>query len=1141
MISPEDREFARVVLESGAVAKRDVEACLSTLEDASREDDGFSLAALLVERGLLTRERSEALRREMERRPLPQPIPGYELLSLRGRGGMGAVYRARQLGTDRIVALKIIRSPEGKNPRRVERLRREASLLARLDHPNIVKGYDAGDASGYTYFAMEFVEGDSVKEVLRKRLFTEDEAVLVAIQIASALEHADSLGVVHRDVKPGNIMIAPDGFAKLTDLGLAKSAAEMTLTHSGATVGTPRYLSPEQARDPRRVDIRSDIYSLGATLYEMVSGEPPFRGDSIGAVVTKVLFAEPTPLHRLRPELSARFVRVLDRMMAKAPADRYQSAAELLIDLRRLQAGETPLAPRVRPRLRRRLASALAAAAGAAVFFSVVLFLALRGRGGDGPGKGGPDSGGKSAPGVTAEDVETAFARGRDAADKKASLAALRDLERISRELSGTPLGNAAAARAEDLERSLRADIESFVAGLERRARALVDEKGDRDGAMAFLGPLETGEAFRERYGVGPGDLPDAERAKANSCLAQARTAVEAAVAASASEAARELAAAALDRTKPVAERAALAAAASDRIEHDLLEYLGLEAGEKALALAAEARESVVIAVRNEVAPKLDAVRRAASENRFSAARERLRELDGENWQLHVPELVFEIDDVRASLLAREEALRRDLGAEWEAFLADRERRYAARDFEAVRDAAAFLVASLESAVREIPALEPVHRDAAAALAEADAILLLFRRAGEFIGREKAAFKLRGDPVEKTATRFESDAIWYTEKPSRDERRASVFDLPAASLRPNTGVPAQEAAKGVLLVDDAESTADLAARRGLLDGARKILDGVRSSGAEPAVVARLQAVFARAQDGLQGAQGEKLAEAENVLKSADAAYEAGDFAGASSFYAKLRDTAAFREVYRREKTRIDERIGLAAAAEEGADLSALFGGEAVVLDAAIRSVRVTFDFEREGASKAFDFGSPGRWSAEKGRLAFAGLDPAALSLRGHAGARLAAVQEKRVQFDLLRDFSLELTYTPDAAAPAGFVGVSLFGNNWGVLSRAQPPDKRRGQMNVWKGALDDHEGAFFYPVMDARPPAGLVDFAFAPGVPARLRLEIRDKGSRFLASVDGGKPIEFTLSEPRRDRTLEIRSWHAAAFDDLVIEGCLKK
>ncbi len=1134
MIGPEDREFARIAIESGAVDARAVEACMTEIEDSSRDDGGPTLADLLVERGHVTRDRCEDLVREMSRRPLPQPIPGYELISLRGRGGMGAVYRARQLGTDRFVALKILRSPEGSSPRRVERLRREASLLARLDHPNIVKGYDAGEAGGYTYFAMEFVEGASVKECLRKKgRFDEPEAVRIAIQIASALEHADSLGVVHRDVKPGNIMIGPDGFAKLTDLGLAKSAAEMTLTRSGATVGTPRYLSPEQARDPRRVDIRSDIYSLGATLYEMVTGEPPFHGDSIGSVVAKVLFSEPVPATRLRTDLSARFARVLDRTMAKAPADRYQSAAELLIDLRRLQAGEPPLAPRLRPRIRRRL---LLGGAGSLAVAAAALVVALRAGAPEPPLEDG------AGPAGGLEAVQLAFERGRDARNPRETLEALSELRVLAAAHAGRPAGNAASARADDLERLLRDDIGAFVSTLERAARARIDASADRDGALALVGDaVRVAEAFRGRYGIAPDELPEAERLKAADSLAAAQSLVARAAGESAFEEARTLVARAMDRSASVAERADLAARARARIDDVLSVYMDGKAAARAAALAAEASEAAALDVRNEFAPRIDAVRRGAGENRFASARAGLAALERENWQRFLPDLAETIEDVRASLLAREEALRRQLASELAAFRVKRDRRHASRDFHAVRDDAELLVAILESAVLEFPDLEPMHREARAAKRESEAILALYRRAGSFIGRERAAFKLRGDPAEKTATGFESDVIRYVQKPSRDERRASVFDLPASALRPLTGDTAEECAKIILMVDDAESTRELEVRKGMLADARRMLFALRAEGAEDPAVARAGLLLERAEEGLEGAQGEKLEAAEKLLAAADAAFDRGEFAEASASYRKLRDTAAFREVYRRERVRVDERIALAAAEEESAALAALFGGAVETLDAAQRTIRVTYDFELEGALDGFEPGDPKKWSVSGGRLRFSGADPSANTLHGAAGLALAAVQDKRAQFDLLKDFAFEMTYTPSPSAPPGFIAVSLFGNNFGCLSRRQTPDPRAGQLNVWKGSLEDYESEFFFALMDSRAPAGLVEHSFEPGRRSRIRLEIRDRGARFAVKIDDRKPLEFTISEPRRDRKIEIRSWHAAEFDDIRLEGTLRR
>ncbi len=181
-----------------------------------------------------------------------QPFSDYVILDRVGAGAMGTVFKARQKRLDRIVALKVLRPSLARNKRYVDRLRREAHIVARFNHPNIVTGYDLGEEDGYHFFVMEFVEGKALKDLLSEwGLFPEDQVLDVARQVTSALEHAYDKGIIHRDIKPGNILIEDEtGVVKVTDLGLAKAAGDLTLTREGATVGTPQYISPEQARNP---------------------------------------------------------------------------------------------------------------------------------------------------------------------------------------------------------------------------------------------------------------------------------------------------------------------------------------------------------------------------------------------------------------------------------------------------------------------------------------------------------------------------------------------------------------------------------------------------------------------------------------------------------------------------------------------------------------------------------------------------------------------------------------------------------------------------------------------------------------------------------------------------------------------------
>ncbi|MCA8948884.1 MAG: serine/threonine protein kinase, partial [Planctomycetes bacterium] len=272
-----------------------------------------------------------------------QPFQDYEILDRVGAGAMGTVFKARHKKLGRIVALKVLKPSLARDSRYVDRLRREARIVASLNHPHIVTGYDLGEEGGYHFFVMEFVEGKSLRALLAEwGMFAEEYVLEVAIQIAQALDYAYQNKVIHRDIKPGNVLIDERGKVKLTDMGLAKGPTDLTLTRDGATVGTPQYISPEQARNPQDVDVRSDLYSLGATLYHMATGVPPFTGDTMADLLTKVLHDPPMPPNEVNPALGEGFSLVIRKLLAKDLRVRYQTPRELLDDLERLEQALPP-------------------------------------------------------------------------------------------------------------------------------------------------------------------------------------------------------------------------------------------------------------------------------------------------------------------------------------------------------------------------------------------------------------------------------------------------------------------------------------------------------------------------------------------------------------------------------------------------------------------------------------------------------------------------------------------------------------------------------------------------------------------------------------------------------------------------------
>jgi len=270
-------------------------------------------------------------------------IPGYEFVEKLGEGSKGAVWRAIQLSLDRPVAIKLLPGLQV-DAEQTRGLVREARAAARLNHPHIVQAYDVGQTPEFHYFVMEYVAGPDVHQLINRRgWFTEAETLDIAIQIAEALRHIHQRGMVHCDVKPHNILIGPDGKAKLADLGLARAAAVVRLQQSDSRspFGTPFYNAPEQIRG-QRVGPASDLYSFGATLYHMLTGQPPYPGQSIAEVCRRHLHDPITPPDHLKPELSAGISEIVEVLLSKDPDERYHNVGDLLTDLRSVQAGRPP-------------------------------------------------------------------------------------------------------------------------------------------------------------------------------------------------------------------------------------------------------------------------------------------------------------------------------------------------------------------------------------------------------------------------------------------------------------------------------------------------------------------------------------------------------------------------------------------------------------------------------------------------------------------------------------------------------------------------------------------------------------------------------------------------------------------------------
>lgn len=278
--------------------------------------------------------------------PAPPALPGYEILSELGRGAMGVVYKARQIGLKRLVALKMILQGAHASATDLTRFRTEAEAVARLQHPNIVQVFEIGEHNGLPFFSLEFVEGGCLADRLVENPLPLREAAFIVKQLAEGMACAHAQGIVHRDLKPANVLMTREGTPKITDFGLARKLDEdSSATRAGTIMGTPSYMAPEQAEGRNdRVGPCSDIYSLGAILYDLLTGRPPFRGTTILETLTQVRLIDPVPPARLTPQMPRDLETITLKCLQKDPARRYTSATELADDLRRFLNGEPILA-----------------------------------------------------------------------------------------------------------------------------------------------------------------------------------------------------------------------------------------------------------------------------------------------------------------------------------------------------------------------------------------------------------------------------------------------------------------------------------------------------------------------------------------------------------------------------------------------------------------------------------------------------------------------------------------------------------------------------------------------------------------------------------------------------------------------------
>jgi eukaryotic-like serine/threonine-protein kinase len=330
----------KIVLEKGWATKDQIRAAAKYQAQKKASGEDVTMSQALVALGILTEVQ---VRRALHGRKAPPPpsgaphplataIKGYTILKQLGSGGMGDVYLAKQNSLDRFVALKILPAHMASDEDFIERFVIEARAAGRVFHENIVAAVDIGEYNGRYFFAMELVEGPTLQQLIKRRgATTERFALDIVRQVARGLKHAYTNGLIHRDIKPGNIMVTTEKVAKICDFGLARDlTSDVTLTKAGEVQSSPAYASPEQCRGRQDLDHRTDMYSLGVTLFEMLTGERPFNADTASVLFIKHATEAPPSPQEINPDVSAATTALVARLLKKDPKQRFETYDQLI-------------------------------------------------------------------------------------------------------------------------------------------------------------------------------------------------------------------------------------------------------------------------------------------------------------------------------------------------------------------------------------------------------------------------------------------------------------------------------------------------------------------------------------------------------------------------------------------------------------------------------------------------------------------------------------------------------------------------------------------------------------------------------------------------------------------------------------------
>lgn len=334
-LSAQDRAFSRLAIKNGFLTREQVKECLRELKNDG--ELGVRFEDLAVEKGFLDNEQATALalayrrlRKDSEKKKWS--VKGYEIYGKLGEGGLGVVFKAKQTSMNRLVALKILHKRWLNDEEFKQRFLVEARLVGKLSHQNLIKVYDVGREDWKLYFSMEYVEGETLEHLIeREGPLDPIKAIDITLQVLRAINYISRFDIVHCDIKPSNIMLTTDDVVKLGDFGFVKSSVEIEVTEEGSVLGTPDYISPEQAMG-RDVDFRSDIYSLGVTLFHMLARKPPFDG-TVSTIMRAHIREDLPNLRELNPDVPEALETIIHKMTAKDPDDRYRGCDALFQDL----------------------------------------------------------------------------------------------------------------------------------------------------------------------------------------------------------------------------------------------------------------------------------------------------------------------------------------------------------------------------------------------------------------------------------------------------------------------------------------------------------------------------------------------------------------------------------------------------------------------------------------------------------------------------------------------------------------------------------------------------------------------------------------------------------------------------------------